>query len=210
MQIKKFVKNWILPLLRPRPEEQELLDRLNPQIAMTELPGPFDYAVGLGKYSIETFHKRSDMGTLIRMLKSDYSTAAADRLAELLIQFLESHPLPQKPDLVVTIPDSLTNRPFKPVAYLADQAADHFGWSARHDIIYPVRIEKPQRERSFKERMADLQPRYNLRHSDAVHGKSVLLFDDIFATGQSIIEAADLIREHSPAFVMALTLAKLG
>jgi predicted amidophosphoribosyltransferase len=61
-----------------------------------------------------------------------------------------------------------------------------------------------------KFRHPDSGPRYGFRHPEAVRGRKVLLLDDIFATGKSLTEAARLIREHDPAFLMALTLVKLG
>jgi len=150
------------------------------------------------------------MGKLIHLMKYHYSQKAADRLASFLIDYLEENPLPDLPQAVITIPDSLTNRPFRPTAYLADAFGAHFGWPVRHDVIHRIRLEKPQKDRSFEDRLADTRPRYNLIHPEAVAGKQVLLFDDIYATGRSLTEAADLINEHAPRSLMALTLVKLG
>jgi len=210
MKIKNFIKTLLPDRWFPRLREDENIDRLHPRAEISLLPGSFEYAISLGYYSMDDFHNKSDMGRLIRLMKYHYSLPAADRLASFMIDFLEDHPLPLSPDLIVTIPDSLTNRPFRPAAYLADAVAARFGWQARHDIIRRIRLEKPQKDRSFEERLADTRPRYGLENSKAVRGRQVLLFDDIYATGRSLTEAADLIYQCVPASLMILTLARLG
>jgi predicted amidophosphoribosyltransferase len=210
MKKNRLTVGGLLRFFRPRENVQEKVGRLQPEVNFAELPGPFDYALGIGSYSVEDFHKRTDMGKLLRLMKQSNSKAAADRLKSFIIPILEEKKLPHQPDLMVTIPDSVPDRRFRSVAYLSDKIADHFGWGARHDIIDLVRQEKPQKERSFRERLADTQPRYTLRYPDVIKGRHVLLFDDIYATGKSLIEAAELIRKNSPASVMAITLVKLN
>lgn len=210
MKPKNFVTRIVSRLFGRRNGENIPIEALTPELSPTFLPGPFDYAVGLGHYSEQTFHRRTQMGTLIHLVKYHHSREAADRLASFLIDYLADHPLPRRPDLIVTVPDSIPNRPFSPVAYIAERLAEKFGWGTRHDIIVRARLEKPQKDRSREERLQDTRPRYALRHPEAVRGRDIFLFDDIFATGKSLIETANLIREHEPASLMALTLVKLG
>ena len=209
MKLMKRLKKRVIEFLVPSREKHAGIERLTPEIRVTSLPGPFDYAVGLSDYSLTTFHDRTDMGALVHLMKNHHSRPAADKLAAFVIGYLDDHPLPYRPDLVVTIPDSITNRPFSPARYIADMVAEHFGWSCRHDLIIRARLEKPQKDRSYKERLEDRRPRYALQHGDILTGRHILLFDDIYATGRSLIEAADLIRADRPASIMALTLAKL-
>lgn len=210
MKPKNFVTRMLTRIFGRNDPEHAPVEELTPELSPTVLPGPFDFSVGLGQYSLKTFHRRSQMGTLVHLMKYHHSREAADRLSEFLIEYLADHPLPERPDLIVTVPDSIPNRPFSPAGYIAERLAGEFGWTARTDIIVRARLEKPQKDRSFEERLQDTRPRYALRHPDAVRGKNILLFDDIFATGKSLIEAAALIREHDPACLMALTLVKLG
>ncbi len=176
---------------------------------ITPLPGPFGHAVALTSYTVDDFHRESEIGVLIRRMKSEPSKEAADRLAAFIIKYLENHKWPQIPDVVLTIPDSVIDRPFSPVEYLYKKVAVHFDWSVRTDIIRRIRPGKPQRERSFEERLADTEPRYGLADPEAVRDKHLLLLDDIYATGRSLIEAAELIRAQSPKSIMALALVKL-
>jgi len=210
MKFVEFINGRFRSLIGKAGSGIDEIDSLAPEIKPDTLPGPFARSLAIGRYSFDDFHKRTDMGKLIHLMKYHYSRKAADRLTIFLINYLQENPLPDQPGLVVTLPDSLTNRPFRPTAYLADAFGTHFGWPVRHDIIHPIRLEKPQKDRSFEERLADTEPRYDLRHPEAVTGKKVLLFDDIYATGRSLIEAADLINAHSPESLMALTLVKLG
>lgn len=209
MKLMERLRGRIIAFFVPSREERVGIQLLTPEVSVTRLPGPFDYGIGLGDYSPATFHDRTDMGALVQLMKCHHSRPAADKLAAFLIGYLTSHPLPNRPDLIVTIPDSITNRPFSPVGYIADTVAEHFGWSCRHDMIVRTRLEKPQKDRSYKERLEDRRPRYALQYSDILAGRHILFFDDIYATGRSLIEAADLIRAGRPASIMALTLVKL-
>jgi predicted amidophosphoribosyltransferase len=209
MKTKNNIIARILSIFHRQKIDRAEIDRLTPEQNISHFPGPFEFSLGIASFSIEDFHRRSDMGQLIRLMKNSHSTEAADRLRSFLILFLEENPLPRPPEVIVTIPDSQPDRPFRPMAYLADGVGNHFGWSSRHDIIHPIRSGKPQKERSFEARLADKQPRYDLQHPEAVEGRIILLFDDVYATGSSLIEAAGLISEHAAASIMALTLAKL-
>jgi len=209
MKLKTTIVGTLKRFLRTPDAENISVGELTPELSMTRLPGPFDYAVGLGDYSQGDFHERTDMGTLVHLMKYHYSREAADRLVEFLIDFLTANPLPDDPDLVITIPDTITNRPFSPTAYIAEQLGRRFRWPVGSKVIVRARLEKPQKDRSFEERLRDSRPRYALRNGNAARHKHILLFDDIYASGQSLKETGRLIREQNPKTLMALTLVRL-
>lgn len=209
MKLKVAILRALRGVFRNSDPENNAINRLTPELSPVPLPGPFDFAVGLGDYSQGDFHDRTDMGMLVHLMKYHYSQEAADRLVEFLIDYLMANPLPERPDLIVTIPDSITNRPFKPTLYMAERLGSRFSWPVGNNIIHRARLEKPQKDRSFEERLEDTRPRYKIRGGDAVSNRHVLLFDDIYASGQSLKEAGYLIREHDPKSVMALTLVRL-
>jgi predicted amidophosphoribosyltransferase len=142
-------------------------------------------------------------------MKFHHSQEAIDRLAGFLIDYIIAHPLPEIPDLIVTIPDSITSRPFSPPVYIAERLTDRFGWPVDGDVLFCAQPEKPQKGRSFEDRLEDTRPRYGILKENLLRRKHILLFDDIYASGQSLMEAGRLIREHDPKTVMALTLVKL-
>ena len=189
-----------------RPKKNNDLDS---ELKITVLPGPFAFSAALAELSVDAFHDHSSIGKMIRQMKSGNADEAADRLAKLIIRYLDDHRLPENPEVVIAIPDSVPNRSSSPVENLCRRVADHFEWPVGIDLIRRIRSEKPQKERSFEERLADTNPRYRLTDPGSVRNKRVLLFDDIYATGRSLIEAAELILEHSPKSIMALTLVKL-
>ncbi|MEE9443347.1 MAG: hypothetical protein V3V99_11850 [candidate division Zixibacteria bacterium] len=184
--------------------------RLNPEININQLPGPFSYSAALGKYSEDIFHKKTDMGRLIHLMKYRQNAQAAKKLSGILISFIREYPLPQHPDLIITIPDTITNCPISPVKYLAEAIGKEFNWPVRHDIFSHINVGPPQKARTFNERIEDNLRRYRLDYPELVQEKNILLFDDIFATGQSMIEAAQHIWDQRPRTVMAMALVKLG
>lgn len=209
MKLWKLLEKYILSFFRPLANKEDIA-RLNPEINISQLPGPFTYSVALGKYSVEIFHKKTDMGQLIHLMKYHQNEQAAEKLSGILIDFIKEYPFPENPDLVITIPDTIINRPLSPVKYLAESICKDFDWPVRHDVFSHIKVGPPQKTRTFEERIEDNVKRYRLDFPKLVSEKNILLFDDIFATGQSMIEAAQLIWEQRPQTVMAMTLVKLG
>ncbi|MFH1699339.1 MAG: hypothetical protein ABIE07_02030 [Candidatus Zixiibacteriota bacterium] len=209
MKFRELFEKYILSFFRPMNVNEEIAG-LNPEINISQLPGPFSYSVALGRYTVEKFHEKTDMGLLIHMMKYRQNTEAARKLTKILIDFIREYPFPQNPNLVITIPDTMTNRQNSPVKYLAEAIGKEFNWLVRHDIFSNIKVGLPQKTRTFDERIEDIHKRYRLNCPQLVQGKHILLFDDIFATGQSMIEAAQHIWDHHPHTVMAMTLVKLG
>ena len=191
-------------------ENDDMVKTIFPTVSPVSLDGPFTFGVALGRYTLAQFHTKSDLGILIHLMKYGQNIAAAEKLAAFIIEYLKSYPLPETPDLLVTIPDTIPNRPFKANQYLGDHIAVALGIPSRHDIFGHLKLGPPQKDRSFEERLADDQPRYRLTHPEAVKGKSILLYDDICSTGQSLCEAARLLKSAGAESVTALTLVKIG
>jgi predicted amidophosphoribosyltransferase len=205
----RFFKDYIASFFLPASREANDLDLLQPEVEVLKLPGPFSFAVALGEFSHDV-KNQSDLAKLVLMAKRCNSVKAADRLSEFLIGYLEEGPLPHTPDILVTIPDSIGKHSFSPVQHMAQSLAVRFGWELRHDIFVHARITKPQKSRGFEERLNDERPRYRLAESSFAENRHILIFDDIFATGKTLIEAGNLLAQCSPASVMALVIAQLS
>jgi predicted amidophosphoribosyltransferase len=210
MKIKKDILSALVAILGLRKKSDFSIGNLSEEVNPVELPGPFGYSRAISRFSFDDFHRHSDLGKLMKSMKNECSRSAADRLIELLIEYLRQNPLPRRPELIIPLPDSILDRSFKSTEYMADALADYFGCLSRHDIVCPIGIGQPQKERSIEERLADSKPRYEIREAEILEGRVVLLLDDIYASGRSMIEAGELINQNHPEYMMALAVIKLA
>lgn len=171
---------------------------------------PFKYALSLGHYSDQLHNKRTDLGQLIYLMKYRFIREAADKALEFTWQNLKNIDLPYQPDLVISIPDSLVNRPFSPTRLIAYGLADYFDSQRVVDLIHRRRLALPQKHRQWSDKISDSRLRYHISDRETVRNKHILLFDDIFDTGQTALEAGYHLRSAGAKSVMLLTLVYLG
>lgn len=172
------------------------------------LPGPFAYAIAAGQYSHKPETDQAGLGKLIFEMRNG-SPDATGLIARVIEHFLDNHPLPAQPDLIIPIPDSVPDRVFHPVHFLAERLSERFSCRLAGNVITRSVNEKPQRERSFEDRLSDRRLLYKIENPQMVAGKQVLIFDDIFATGRSVTDAARVISECHPSKIMVLVVARL-
>lgn len=76
------------------------------------------------------------------------------------------------------------------------------------DNLVALRAHSTQTRKSHAERTKNVAGVFGVRRSAELEGKSVLIMDDVFTTGATILSAAKAIKEAcSPADIRALTLA---
>ncbi|MEZ5360637.1 MAG: phosphoribosyltransferase family protein [Candidatus Zixiibacteriota bacterium] len=175
---------------------------------LEELPGPFDGSLCLWRQEFDDFHRSSVVGGLIRELKNENSEQARSIFVTAVSDFFLENPLDNPPDIVTIIPDSRP-RSYPTVAAITSCFCERLGWPFLDDLIIPAKIGKPQKNRSWTERKGDRTLRYRLTSPESVSGKHVLIFDDIYATGQSMNEAAELMRAAGAKYVSVLALVHL-
>lgn len=209
--LKAESKNVDLALLTPTPEPIDLLPVIDYRLSPRQLRRqPFDFAIALGRYNDNLHKKLTDLGQLIYLMKYHYIREAAESATEFACQQLQTIKLPHHPDLVVTVPDSLVNRPFSPTRLISYGLADHFDSERAPDLIQRRRLSLSQKDRPWNVKLSDNRMRYHLSNKDFVRDKHILLFDDIFDTGQTAIEAGSHLRSAGAKSVMLVTLVYLG
>ncbi len=227
MSIIQFYQKYIGSFLRlSDPREIEIADpnQLNPAIDSVNLLHmfnarithrrnsnvPFASAFSLGRYSNLFTGTKTNLGQLIFLMKYQYVKTAAERLLKFTCQGLKKIKLPYHPDLIVSIPDSLINRPFSPTRLIASGLAEYYYAEYIDDLIQRKRLGPAQKNRLFNDKISDQRLRYSLLDRDSVRGKHILLFDDIFDTGQTALEAGRHLRSAGAKSIMLVTLAYLG
>lgn len=76
------------------------------------------------------------------------------------------------------------------------------------NILYKIKNSKPQSSLNKEQRKINLKGAYELKNSETIINKKVLLFDDIYTTGSTLEECAKVLKEARAYEVSVLTFAK--
>ncbi len=71
-----------------------------------------------------------------------------------------------------------------------------------------IRATKKQKELDFSARSFNLEDSFKLKDCLKVHGKNVLLIDDIFTTGSTLNQASKVLKDAGANKIFALTVAR--
>lgn len=108
--------------------------------------------------------------------------------------------------LIVPIPlsnERLYERGFNQSKILAQLVTNRVS-----DVLIRPHHLKKQSKKTRKERMRSLDNTFAIKIGSSVHGKDVILIDDIYTTGTTVRSAAKTLYKHGAAHVMSLTFAR--
>jgi len=114
-------------------------------------------------------------------------------------------------DIIMPVPlhnSRLRHRGFNQALLLAQPLSMANGISLCCDNLWRIRPTRPQVELSGDDRIRNVAGAFALRRPLDVSGLSVLLVDDVFTTGATLNECADVLKNAGAASVTALTLAR--
>ena len=87
--------------------------------------------------------------------------------------------------------------------------SDHLNpFQVCHRVLERCRQTKPQAGLDRKERASNLKNAFTLRNPSAVFEKNILLVDDVYTTGSTVNECADVLLQGGAKRVDVLTLAR--
>lgn len=144
----------------------------------------------------------------ILQLKYKHLKAVATPLAQLLSEFLYSHPMTGEVIVPVPLhPKRLRQRGYNQASLLAEELGRLIGLPLVEDALIRVRDAVPQaRTRSALER------RENIRDAFAcpqrLEGKQILLLDDVCTTGATLDACAIALKSAGASSVWGLTVAR--
>jgi ComF family protein len=114
-------------------------------------------------------------------------------------------------DIIMPVPlhrSRLRQRGFNQALLLAEPLSVAGDLSLCFDNLWRIRPTRPQVELSGDERIKNVAGAFALRRPQDVSGRSVLLVDDVFTTGATLNECADVLKIAGASSVTALTLAR--
>ena len=114
-------------------------------------------------------------------------------------------------DSIMPVPlhrSRLRQRGFNQALLLADPLSRAIDISLSYDNLWRVRPTRPQVELSGEDRIKNVAGAFALRRPFEVSGLSILLVDDVFTTGATLNECANVLKNAGASSVTALTLAR--
>jgi len=177
-------------------------------------PPPFERAVAYGVY-------QERMREAIHALKYDRLHPAARRLGRMLAQaILKLHGEAPAEMLVVPVPlhrSKKKERGFNQARALAEHAiaaleSTHPEWKLTLETraLVRMRLTESQAGLSMRQRRLNMRAAFEVRNTEAVDGRDVLLVDDVLTTGATARSAARALKRAGANTVWVATLARAG
>ncbi len=144
--------------------------------------------VGENKFDTE----RTEVGELLYKFKycSDYKVL--ETLHSHILNYLQANKI--MPDVIIPVPPSNLNRPFQPVYELAKKLGES-GFNIDFDFLIKTKSTPPVKEINDpitrKDLLRNIFEIKDLRYKD----KRILLFDDLFRSGETLSSIANILKE---------------
>jgi predicted amidophosphoribosyltransferase len=153
--------------------------------------------------------KRTEVGELLYQLKYRRNLEALDALVEDATKFVKSWQIAF--DAIVPVPPTRIRR-FQPVFEIATRLANTIGLPLLKDFVRNVKNTKELKNVfDYHERIRLLENAYKVR-DQSLHGKTVLLFDDLYRSGATLNAVTRVLYEQaqcSDVYALALTRTRM-
>jgi len=191
---------------------------LTVEIHPRRLQGPWDAGFALDIHTGSTFlgndqygrprfdTKRSPLGELLYRLKYKLDQTTIDPIVETVAAFLGAHHSPI--DAIVPVPPSNV-RTKQPVTLIANALSRRLAIPVCTTCVSKIRRTPPLKDiTEYHKRVEALRGAFRVSREDT-HGKSLLLFDDLYGSGATVSGIAEILkREGGAKAVYLLTLTR--
>ena len=165
---------------------------------------PFDQALAVGLYE-------GGLRKAIHLFKYSGRTELAGPLAAFMALGLTRPYYPPEVDLVLPVPlhrHRLKERGFNQSLLLSRALFSPWKHKVRHDLLVRHRPTDPQVSLEKKSRRRNVRRAFSLIQPDSVRKLSVMLVDDVFTTGSTVMECTRVLKRAGAGRVLVLTLAR--
>lgn len=152
---------------------------------------------------------------IVRNLIIDYKFKDKSYLCELFANCILSDgvvcKIIKKYDIILPVP--LHKKRFKERGYnqsklISDILAQKLGVQTFDDVLVKIKNTLPQGKNLLHDRRKSIKGAFCVENPDKIRGKNVLIFDDIYTTGNTANECKKIIEESGAKSVEILTIAK--
>lgn len=115
-------------------------------------------------------------------------------------------------DLIIGVPlhrFRYIKRKYNQADVLAKALSEKVHIPYRSDILIRKRATKSQGHMKVNERKRNVLGAFDVKNRSLIHGKNILIIDDVFTTGATINECSKTLLKYGAAKVFVLTLARV-
>ena len=114
-------------------------------------------------------------------------------------------------DIIIPVPIHYfrkAKRGYNQSELLAKGISKILGLNYKNNVLKKIRNNKPQSTKNKKDRKENVINAYKIKNVDEVTGKSIILLDDIFTTGNTVNECSRVLKQNGAKDVAIITIAK--
>ena len=148
---------------------------------------------------------------LIHSFKYNQLTHLRYPLALLALEKARGYLTNFDPHLVVPVPlhrSRLRQRGFNQAVLLGKVVSDQLSLPLLPDALIRTRQTEPQIKLSAPERRVNVKGAFEVKRTDRIEGKRILLLDDVMTTGSTLDECAGALKRAGADLVIAATIAR--
>ena len=115
-------------------------------------------------------------------------------------------------DLIIPVPLHylrLLKRKYNQSAVLAAELGKITNIEVNYKTLRKSKHTKPQVKCDGKQRIKNIHHAFDVKHSELIKGKRIVLIDDVFTTGATLKECAKVLKKAGAKSIDALTVAKV-
>ena len=159
-------------------------------------------------YVISSFYYRGYVKNSLQAYKFSYHTIFAEIMSHFMADTLSKHNYIKNFDIIIPVPLSkkrFFQRGYNQSALIAEKIAEHFDIAYSENILVRTRHTHKQSMLHGSDRISNVMNSFS--SSSDLSGLRLLLFDDIFTTGNTLNQAAKALRDAGAADVVGVTCA---
>lgn len=149
---------------------------------------------------------------LVHRLKYDGRVQCRRPLALLLAESLAGFASDVSPDMIIPVPlhsRRIRQRGFNQAILLGEVLSREWKLPLDRRLLQRIRWTEPQVNLAAAERTANVRGAFALGNPEKVHGKRVLLVDDVLTTGSTVSECSKVLKRAGAEAVFVVTVARV-
>ncbi len=162
---------------------------------------------GAGSYYV--FEKSGKVQRLLHQIKYKGNKALAKQLGEWYAKTLIENTEFSKADVIIPVPlhpKKLKQRGFNQSEEFAKGLSETFNIPIKHNLVRNKFTETQTRKKKFA-RWENVQDKFELKNTDELKDKTILLVDDVITTGATIDACCEVLNKAANVKISVLSLA---
>ena len=159
-------------------------------------------------YIMSPFEYTKNMRQAILDFKFHNCRAYAPLFAMLMEEYLNSYDIWDRFDCIIPVPlhkSRMKERGYNQAELIARHISEYLSIPMRTDILERIRATRRQSSMQKFDRVLNVKNAFSCKEN--MSGKSILLFDDICTTGNTLQSCASTLKDAGAEYLCAITLA---